>query len=180
LSNVVAIAAGDFHTLALRADGSVIGWGDDSYGQTNVPSTLINVVAIASGNYHGLALLPAIPWLQWQVTSGGLVLQWRGTAVLQWAPFPSGPYTDVPCQGNGYTNVDMSAPAKFFRLRLTPAIPALQWQMTSGGLVLRWPGSGILQWAPMPAGPYTDVPCQGNCYTNVDMSATAKFFRLRL
>ena len=180
LSNVVAIAAGDFHTLALRADGSVIGWGDDSYGQTNVPSTLINVVAIASGNYHGLALLPAIPWLQWQMTSGGLVLQWRGTAVLQWAPFPSGPYTDVPCQGNGYTNVDMSAPAKFFRLRLTPAIPALQWQMTSGGLVLRWPGSGILQWAPMPAGPYTDVPCQGNCYTNVDMSATAKFFRLRL
>jgi len=180
LSNVVAIAAGDFHTLALRADGSVIGWGDDWYGQTNVPSTLINVVAIASGYYHGLALVPAIPSLQWQMTSGGLVLQWRGTAVLQWAPSPSGPFTDVPCQGNCYTNVDMSSPAKFFRLRLISAIPSLQWQMTSGGFVLQWQGSGALQWAPTPAGPFTDVPCQGNCYTNVDMSSPAKFFRLRL
>jgi hypothetical protein len=180
LSNVVAIAAGDFHTLALRTDGSVIGWGDDSYGQTNLPSNLINVFATASGYYHGLALLPAVPSLQWQMTAGGLVLQWRCTAVLQWAPSPSGPYTDVPCQGNCYTNIDMSAPAKFFRLRLTPANPSLQWQMTSGRLVLRWPGAGVLQWAPTPAGPFSDVPSQGNSYTNIDMTLPAKFFRLRL
>ena len=180
LSNVVAIAAGDFHTLALRTDGSVIGWGDDSYGQTNLPSNLINVFAIASGYYHGLALLPAVPSLQWQMTAGGLVLQWRCTAVLQWAPSPSGPYTDVPCQGNCYTNIDMSAPAKFFRLRLTPANPSLQWQMTSGRLVLRWPGAGVLQWAPTPAGRFSDVPSHGNSYTNIDMTLPAKFFRLRL
>ena len=56
LSNVVAIAAGSFHSLALRADGTVVGWGGDSHGQTDIPSALSNVVAIAAGDEHSLAL----------------------------------------------------------------------------------------------------------------------------
>lgn len=116
LSNVVAIAAGDFHTLALRTDGTMVGWGDNSFGQTNTPS-ITNAWAIASGNYHGLALIPTAPLLQLQMNYAGLVVQWQGPGVLQWAPSLAGPYTDVPCLGNCYTNLDMSAPAKFFRLR---------------------------------------------------------------
>ncbi len=56
LSNAVAIAAGAFHTLALRADGTVAAWGESSDGQTNIPPTATNVVSIAAGNWHGLAL----------------------------------------------------------------------------------------------------------------------------
>jgi alpha-tubulin suppressor-like RCC1 family protein len=56
LTNVVAIAAGDAFSLALRADGTVIGWGDNSYGQTNIPVGLTSVAAIAAGAAHGLAL----------------------------------------------------------------------------------------------------------------------------
>ena len=59
LTNVVAVTAGDFNTLALLANGSVVGWGDNSYGQLNVPATATNAVAIASGYYHSLALTPA-------------------------------------------------------------------------------------------------------------------------
>jgi alpha-tubulin suppressor-like RCC1 family protein len=33
LNNIVAIAAGDFHSLALRHDGVVLSWGQDSSGQ---------------------------------------------------------------------------------------------------------------------------------------------------
>jgi alpha-tubulin suppressor-like RCC1 family protein len=117
LSNVIAIAAGDFDTLALHADGSVIGWGNDWYGQTDVPSTVTNAVGIASGYYHGLALIPVIPFLQPYLTLNGLVIQWHGPGILQWAPTPVGPYTDILCSGRCYTNTDISAPAKFFRLR---------------------------------------------------------------
>jgi alpha-tubulin suppressor-like RCC1 family protein len=117
LSNVIAIAAGDFHTLALLTNGTVVGWGDDSYGQIDMPASLTNVFNIASGNYHGLALVPVIPMLQINMNSPQMVIRWSGPGVLQWSPTPSGPYTDVPCQGRCYTNVDMSAPAKFFRLR---------------------------------------------------------------
>ena len=33
LSSVVAIASGDYHNLALKSDGTVWAWGDNSYGQ---------------------------------------------------------------------------------------------------------------------------------------------------
>ena len=56
LSNVVAVAAGNFHSVALRADGTVVAWGDNSYGQALVPAGLTNVVAIAAGGDHTLAL----------------------------------------------------------------------------------------------------------------------------
>jgi hypothetical protein len=52
----MAVAAGYYHSLALLTDGTVIGWGDNRYGQTNSPAGLTNVVAIASGAYHNLAL----------------------------------------------------------------------------------------------------------------------------
>jgi alpha-tubulin suppressor-like RCC1 family protein len=56
LSNVVAIAAGAYHSLALRSDGKVVAWGDNTVGQLNVPTGLSNVVAIAAGFAQGLAL----------------------------------------------------------------------------------------------------------------------------
>jgi hypothetical protein len=117
LTNLVAIAAGDFHTLALQADGNVVGWGDDSYGQTNVPAGLGKVFAVASGNYQGLALTPTPGVLRPTLASGRLVVRWNGFGTLQWAPAIMGPYTDVGYQGTCYTNLDMSAPARFFRLR---------------------------------------------------------------
>src|ERR1035438_2668592 len=44
---------------------NVIAWGDNSFGQTNVPNNATNVVAIAAGDYHSLAL-----------RADGLLLAW--------------------------------------------------------------------------------------------------------
>ena len=52
----MAIAAVDSHNLALRADGTIVAWGYNVYGQTNVPSTATNAVAIAAGGSHSIAL----------------------------------------------------------------------------------------------------------------------------
>ena len=56
LSNIVAVANGYRHAIALNANGTVCAWGDNSYGQTNVPPDLTNAVAIACGDFHSLAL----------------------------------------------------------------------------------------------------------------------------
>jgi hypothetical protein len=62
LDSVVAIAAGGNPSLALNADGTVVGWGEntDSHGavtgQAVPPSGLSNVVAIGAGEYHSLAV----------------------------------------------------------------------------------------------------------------------------
>jgi len=53
---IKAIAAGPGSTLALRDNGTVIGWGFKGYGQINVPAGLTNVTAIDIGNNHSLAL----------------------------------------------------------------------------------------------------------------------------
>ena len=55
-TNLVAISAGGFHTLALREDGTVLAWGWNSYGETNVPAGLTNITGIAAGLYHSLAV----------------------------------------------------------------------------------------------------------------------------
>jgi phage gp45-like len=66
MTNVIAIAAGGFHSLALKADGTVVGWGAGTfvadpedftnYGQALIPPSATNVVAIAAGGFHSLAL----------------------------------------------------------------------------------------------------------------------------
>ena len=58
---MVAIAAGDEHSLALLANGTVVAWGFDTLGETNVPTGLINVVAVAAGADHSLAQVGSGP-----------------------------------------------------------------------------------------------------------------------
>jgi alpha-tubulin suppressor-like RCC1 family protein len=60
----VSLTAGQNHSLALRGDGAVLGWGGfNTYGQTTMPPGLVNVVALAAGgdgwledSAHSLAL----------------------------------------------------------------------------------------------------------------------------
>lgn len=57
LTDVVAITAGGWHSLALKSDGSMVGWGVNSSGQASPPSGN-DFVAIAAGDTHNLALKP--------------------------------------------------------------------------------------------------------------------------
>ncbi|MCL5037450.1 MAG: hypothetical protein M1269_10110 [Chloroflexi bacterium] len=67
LTDVIAIAEGDLHSLALKADGTVWAWGYNYNGQLgdgtttnkNIPiqvSNLTDIIAIAGGGNHSLAL----------------------------------------------------------------------------------------------------------------------------
>jgi hypothetical protein len=58
LNNVVAVAGGHVHSVALMADGKVVSWGDV---WTNVPPDVNNVIAIACGDHHSLALVGKYP-----------------------------------------------------------------------------------------------------------------------
>ncbi|MBB6447896.1 RCC1 domain-containing protein [Bacillus benzoevorans] len=88
LNNVTAIAAGEFHSLALLIDGTLLAWGNNEYGQlgdgtntnSNVPVQVLgtggmgilnNVVAIAGGGFHSLALLNDGTVLAWGNNESG-------------------------------------------------------------------------------------------------------------
>jgi len=55
-TNVIAIAAGAWHSVALQNNGSVLAWGDDSNRQCEVPPALNDALAIAAGGYHSVAI----------------------------------------------------------------------------------------------------------------------------
>ena len=87
LTNTVAIAAGGYHNLALRNDGSVIAWGNNIDGQCNLPANLTNVVAIGAGGRHSLA-----------ARSDGTVAAWGANDAGQIA-MPSGATNVVALAG---------------------------------------------------------------------------------
>jgi alpha-tubulin suppressor-like RCC1 family protein len=90
VSDIVDIASGCAHVLALKADGTVLSWGNDDFGQVgndasrthSVAPTLVpgvtHVVAVAAGCYHSLVLKADGTMLSWgqndkgQLGAGGI------------------------------------------------------------------------------------------------------------
>ena len=56
LADAVAGAAGDFHSVVLRHDGTLVGWGCNVTGQLNLPVSPLRFVFIAAGSDHNLAI----------------------------------------------------------------------------------------------------------------------------
>lgn len=94
-----AIAAGDYHNLAITPSGTVYSWGDGANGQLGDDSlspissplqvmTLANVVAVAAGGQHSLA-----------VESDGSVWAWGSNDAGQ-----TGPYTEQLCSDAYFNN----------------------------------------------------------------------------
>jgi hypothetical protein len=112
LSNVVSIAGGFYHSLALQSNGMVVAWGvyydGSAYVPMTVPPGLSNVVAIAAGAYHSLA-----------IESNGTVVAWGQDSYGQ-TNVPPGLSNVVAIAGGGYHSL------------------ALQ----SNGIVVAWGDSG--------------------------------------
>jgi alpha-tubulin suppressor-like RCC1 family protein len=82
---IVAIAAGEFHSLALNSSGNVYSWGGNNRGQlgngtntnSNVPIkvqgllTGKRIVAIAAGAFHSLALDSNMNVYSWGLNTDG-------------------------------------------------------------------------------------------------------------
>ncbi len=65
LKDVIQIAAGRWHFLVLLSNGTVIAWGDNQYGQCNVPSTLRDVVYISAGMQISVAVTRDSQVVEW-------------------------------------------------------------------------------------------------------------------
>jgi alpha-tubulin suppressor-like RCC1 family protein len=108
LSGVKAIATGEYHSMALRSNGKVSAWGQNTYGQlgngTSGEGTdrtiaanvygLDNVRSISGGAYHSLAVLESGKARSWGWNFHGEL----GNGV-------TGNHSDVPVAVKNLTNV---------------------------------------------------------------------------
>ena len=53
---LAAVLGGWVAGAEAQTNARVLAWGDDSFGQTDMPAGLSNVIAIAAEEYHSLAL----------------------------------------------------------------------------------------------------------------------------
>lgn len=102
---IVAIAAGEYHTLAVTANGKVLAWGRNDYGQIgarcpqpNTPSAEVcdvnGILVVAAGDNHSVAL-----------KNDGTVVAWGRNTVGQ---LGNGETTDVnmgPSTVSGLSNI---------------------------------------------------------------------------
>jgi len=116
LSNVVTIAAGVNHSLALKSDGTVVAWGS----QTTVPVGLSNVVDIAAGADHNLAL-----------RSDGTVVTWGVTNLYGRYQIPLGPSNFIGIACGYYHSLAL----------LGDGSPVIKWQPVSRSVLLSNPAS---------------------------------------
>ncbi len=64
-TNAAVLAAGQNHTLAMWADGSLGAWGQNDYGQGTVPASVSNVLMAAAGSDYNLTLRPDRTVVAW-------------------------------------------------------------------------------------------------------------------
>lgn len=84
-SGFVSVAAGSFHSLGLKADGSIVAWGWNGGGQCNVPSPNAGFLAVDGGESHSIAL-----------KADGSIVAWGDNAWTQCdTPSPNGGFTAV-------------------------------------------------------------------------------------
>lgn len=99
-SDIIAIAAGDYHSLALKSDGKVFAWGNNSQGQVQTScyfstcGSLIHsprqvfsdVKAITAGSHHSLAVKTNGTVWGWGKFSGGQLGSFNGDYSGQGSP----------------------------------------------------------------------------------------------
>ena len=114
LSGVTSVAAGRYHNLVLKSDGSVWAWGYNANGQLGDGTTinrstpvqvpgLTGVVALAGGGYHSLALRSDGTVWAWGLNDSGQLGDGSTTSKSSPAPVPGVTGVAALAAGDAYT-----------------------------------------------------------------------------
>ena len=172
LSNVVAIAAGDNHSLALTRDGTLVTWGASCCGLTNIPPNLTNIVAIAAGGEQNVVLQgdgTIVAWGQYNYQFDIFVPQGLGrasaVAAAEWTTVAV-----IPNQFSTWQPLDYVPPTT----SVTNGFCLRVWSLANHGVVVE-ASSNLVDWQPI----FTNPP-GGGLKTFMDITGqgwSSRFYR---
>ncbi len=174
-TGVVAVAGGVKHSLALLADGTVRGWGDNWQGQVGDGSTseyvrlptpvvgLADAVALSANYAHSLAL-----------DSAGRVWAWGNN---RFGELGIGPATNAPFIPS-QTNVAQQVPG-IFNITAIAAGDGYSLAVRNDHTLWAWGNNGHGQLGKGADGPSTNVP-QRAVVSNVAAAAAGRYFAMAL
>jgi alpha-tubulin suppressor-like RCC1 family protein len=125
-----AIAAGNYNSGAIQADGTVVMWGFADYGVCTVPSDVGASTAIAIGEYHGLALRENRTVRAWGLNSDGQCNVPAGIGAC--TAVAAGYRNSVALQAKSF--IELLSDANAANAALTAANAALTTQLSCGDL----------------------------------------------
>ncbi|MGD9732695.1 MAG: hypothetical protein AB7U45_10985 [Desulfamplus sp.] len=169
ITSVSAIVAGDYHTLALKTDGTIWAWGQNTDGQlgngiiTRCNSTpvrvtgLTDISAIAT-NWHTVALKP-----------DGTVWVWGNNSYGQLGDGTTNPRRSTPVQVNGLTGVSAIASGEYHTVALKTDGTVWAWGSNYHGLL----GDGTIN-------PGRSTPVQVTGLTDVAAIAASRLHTIAL
>lgn len=142
-AGVVAVSAGHDYSLALKSDGTILAWGDDSYGQlgdaaSNLPGTArtvttpVTVAGLGAGS--GVIAISAGYQFALALKKDGSVWTWGATGVGD----------------NGLTTIVSHVPVQVTNLGPGSGVTSIA-AGNMGGLALKGDGS-VVEWGSMPGG----------------------------
>jgi alpha-tubulin suppressor-like RCC1 family protein len=148
LSNVVGVAGGELHSLAVKSDGTVVAWGAGTtdrgtwpdYGQSIIPPGLNDAISVAAGSLHSIALRRDGHVLVWGDGGGGQKKVPAGLSSV--ASIAAGGYCSLALRSNGTVVAWGSGPTN-----VPAGLGGVVAVTTGGGHCLALKGDGtVLGW----------------------------------